>query len=94
MPDIVSKYIHRIAWDRSGVLNALYPIVGDQLDGPRLVIITPLMGLGQPTITGTGIRTAVIASRHRAGESPQHLAKDYGRPVAEIREALRYEKAA
>ena len=94
MPDMVSKYIHRVAWDESGVLNALYPIVGDRLDGPRVVVITPLMGLGQPTITGTGIRTAILAGRRRAGESLQHLAKDYGRPVAEIREALRYEEAA
>jgi uncharacterized protein (DUF433 family) len=94
MAEIVSKYVHRIAWDRAGVLNALFPIVDDRLDGPRVVAINPLMGFGQPTITGTGIQTAVLASRRRAGESPQHLARDYGRPVAEIREALRYEKAA
>jgi uncharacterized protein (DUF433 family) len=94
MIEIVSTYVHRIAWDRSGVLNALFPIVDDRLDGPRVVAINPLMGFGQPTITGTGIRTAVLASRRLAGESLQHLARDYGRPVAEIREALRYEKAA
>lgn len=76
MVEIVSKYVHRIAWDRSGALNALFPIVDDRLDGPRVVAINPLMGFGQPTITGTGIRTGILASRRRAGESPQHLARD------------------
>lgn len=93
MPEVVSQYVHRIEWDQAGA-SALYPLVGNRLDGPRVVVISPLMGLGQPTISGTGIRTAVLASRRRAGESLQNLAKDYGRPVAEIREALRYEEAA
>jgi uncharacterized protein (DUF433 family) len=45
-------------------------------------------------IAGTSVRTEVIASRLKAGESVQDLADDYSVEVAEIEEAIRYELAA
>lgn len=40
---------------------------------------------------GSGIPTAVIAERYKAGESIQDLAADYGRAPEEIEEAIRCE---
>lgn len=86
------RILDRVARDRSGAAVAFYPVSAGRRGGSRVVVIDPFLGFGQPTIAGTGVRTAVVASRHRAGESLRHLADDYGRPVAEIHTAVRYER--
>lgn len=53
--------------------------------------MNPLVACGQPTIEGTGIRTAVVASRHHAGEALDDLAADYGCPIEAIRAAVSFE---
>jgi uncharacterized protein (DUF433 family) len=50
--------------------------------------ITPRQTVG---LVGTGIPTAVIAERYKAGESIQALADDYERPPYDIEEAIRCE---
>jgi uncharacterized protein (DUF433 family) len=42
-------------------------------------------------LAGTGIPTAIIAERYKAGEEIGALADDYGRPTLEIEEAIRCE---
>jgi uncharacterized protein (DUF433 family) len=42
-------------------------------------------------LTSSGIATAVIAERYKAGESVDELADDYGRKRLEIEEAIRCE---
>ena len=44
-------------------------------------------------LAGTGIPSAMIAERYKAGESVHELAKDYGRDRREIEEAIRCELA-
>ena len=51
----------------------------------------PLVAFGQPTIEGTGIRTAVVASRHDAGETLTDLAADYECPIEAIHAAVSFE---
>jgi uncharacterized protein (DUF433 family) len=82
----------RVMRDESGAPVAVVPTMPSRPGAARLVVIDPFMGFGRPTIAGTGICTAVVAARRRAGESLWHLAEEYGRPVAEIRAAVRYER--
>jgi uncharacterized protein (DUF433 family) len=46
---------------------------------------------GRPVITGTGIRTEIVFSRFKAGESIPELAADYFVRCSHIEDAIRYE---
>jgi uncharacterized protein (DUF433 family) len=57
-------------------------------------MINPSLGFGKPVVAGTGISTAVIASRFNARESVPDLAKEYGLEPKQIEEAIRWETRA
>ena len=78
----------------SGFALRLYPFTRKrQLEEPKVVVIDPFVSFGRPVLAGTGIPTAVIADRYKAGESIDQLADDYGRQRGEIEEAIRCELA-
>ncbi len=54
-------------------------------------MIDPRVQYGRPVLAGSGIPTAVIAERYKAGESIDALAADYGRDTGDIEEAIRCE---
>jgi uncharacterized protein (DUF433 family) len=60
---------------------------------PKTVEINPLIGFGKPVIAGTGISTAIIASRFNARESIADLATEYECSPDQIEEAIRWERA-
>ena len=95
--DVIGPHLERIEWDRHGTLVRLWPItrpVDSLAPQPRVVTIDPRVGLGRPTIATTGIRTAIINQRFRGGDSLEALARDYGRTIGEIEEAIRFETRA
>jgi uncharacterized protein (DUF433 family) len=61
---------------------------------PRIIMMNPAVSFGRPVIAGTGIPTAVIASRFHGRESLGDLAEEYGRTLQEIEEAIRWESRA
>jgi uncharacterized protein (DUF433 family) len=61
------------------------------MEQPRWVVIDPYVSYGRPVLAGTGIPTAAIAERYKAGESIDDLVTDYGRERPEIEEAIRCE---
>jgi uncharacterized protein (DUF433 family) len=96
---ILEAYLERIDRDVSHVPVRLYPFTRRResffpSDEPRLVVIDPEIAFGRPVLSKSGTPTDVIAERFRAGESIGDLSQDYGRPVTEIEEALRCERAA
>lgn len=54
------------------------------------VTVDPEVSFGRPTIKGTGIACAVIASRFLAGDNMSDLADDYRLTFGEIEAALRW----
>jgi uncharacterized protein (DUF433 family) len=96
MQEILQAHLHRIERDVKGIPVRLYPFtrkrefVESQLE-PKAVVIDPHVSFGRPVLAGTGIPTAVIAERYKAGESVDDLTKDYGRQRLEIEEAIRCE---
>lgn len=95
MRDLLEAHLRRIEHDTQGLAARLFPFSrGEALDVPRIVVVDPRISFGRPVIAGTSVRTEVIASRLKAGESIQGLAEDYSVEVAEIEEAIRYELAA
>jgi uncharacterized protein (DUF433 family) len=94
MPQLVDAYLKRIEWDEQGIALRLYPFTRKrQLDEPKVIVIDPRISFGRPVLVGTGVRTAIVAERYKAGESIEELAEDYGRRRLDIEEAIRCELA-
>jgi uncharacterized protein (DUF433 family) len=92
MKNLLEAYLHRIERGPSGIPIRLYPFTRKrQIDEPKAVVIDPNVSFGRPVLAGTGIATAVIAERYKAGESMDELAEDYNRPRPDIEEAIRCE---
>jgi len=92
MPGVMELYLERIERDPKGLFK-LYPFVMERKpDEPKLIQINPAVGFGKPVISGTGISTAVVASRFNARESIDDLASEYGVEPRKIEEAIRWEQ--
>lgn len=89
---VLRRHLQRIDHEPVGLAVRLYPFTrNDHDEAPRSVVIDPSVAFGRPTIAGTGIATASIAERYKAGDSIADLAADYDRSAEEIEEALRCE---
>jgi uncharacterized protein (DUF433 family) len=83
-------HFERIVRDENGL--RFFPfVVGKGQNEPRTILMTPTVSFGKPVISGTGISTAVIASRFNARESITDLADEYGLKANQIEEAIRWE---
>ncbi|HEU4685266.1 MAG TPA: DUF433 domain-containing protein [Nitrospira sp.] len=93
MQEVLQAHLHRIERDLHGIPVRLYPFTRKRefQEEPKTVVIDPQVSFGRPVLAGTGIPTAVIAERYKAGESMDALAEDYGRQRVEIEEAIRCE---
>jgi len=95
MPDLLPQ-LDRIDRDPAGLPVKLYPFTRSAgasrpAPDPRLVVMNPLVSFGRPSVGG--VPTHTIWSRFRAGDSPAHLADDYGLALEAIEEAIRCEAA-
>jgi uncharacterized protein (DUF433 family) len=99
--ELVERYFRRVDWDaKSGGPLRFYPYTRELEEGaapaadePRLIVIDPRLGGGQPVIAGRGILVSVIGRRYKAGEAIPDLARDYGCSLEEINEAIRFQFA-
>lgn len=92
--DVLRGVLSRVEKDPSAGALRLYPLTrNDIAKSPKLISIDPRVAFGRPVIAGTGIPTAVLHDRWKAGDSVATLAEDYDRKPEEIEEALRYEAA-
>jgi uncharacterized protein (DUF433 family) len=89
---LLEAHLRRIERDASGIPIKLFPFTRKhEPEEPKTVVIDPFVSFGRPVLAGTGIPTAVIAERYKAGESVDELADDYGRERLDIEEAIRCE---
>jgi uncharacterized protein (DUF433 family) len=90
--ELLEAHLHRVEHDAAGTAIRLYPFTRKRdLHEPKVVVIDPRISYGRPVLLGTGIPTAIVAERYKAGESIDELAEDYGRSRNEIEEAIRCE---
>jgi len=89
------RALTRIEFDkRSGAPVVLFPFTREAsgcVESPRAVLVNPALSFGRPVLAGAYVRTEVIESRFRAGDSIADMAADYGVGIAEVEEALRFE---
>lgn len=94
IPEIVGAHLERVEKE-GGKISKFYPFVRERsVAEPKYIVINPALGFGKPVIAGTGISTAVIASRFNARESIPDLAKEYGLEEKQVEEAIRWETRA
>lgn len=96
MQEVLQAHLRRIERDVAGIPVKLYPFTRKRdLQGlkeePKAVVIDPQVSFGRPVLAGTGIATAVVAERYKAGESVDDLTDDYGLERLQIEEAIRCE---
>lgn len=93
--EAIEASLSRVDWDKKdrGLAARLYPFTQTTADPnePRVVVIDPRLAFGRPVLVGTGIPTAAIAARARAGEPLRVLAEDYGIDMANVEDAIRCE---
>ena len=94
MRKALQSLLQRIEWDEDGLAAKLFPVTRFQTDeAPRVLIIDPRISFGRPVLVGTGVQTAILAERYKAGESVDALAEDYSCDRLQIEEAIRCELA-
>lgn len=55
------------------------------------VVLDPDYGFGMPVVSGTSVRTEIIAERTKAGDGAEEISYDFGLDRHQINAALRYE---
>jgi len=89
---ILNTYFDRIVRDEAGLPLKLYPFTKlPGSDEPKTVMIDPRISFGRPVLAGTGIPTAILAERYKAGDSIDELAEDYNCNRLQIEEGIRCE---
>ena len=89
---ILKTYFDRIVRDEAGLPLKLYPFTKlPGADEPKTVMIDPRISFGRPVLAGTGIPTAILAERYKAGDSIDELAEDYNCDRLQIEEGIRCE---
>ena len=92
MRQMLERHLRRIERDATGLAARLYLFTRRlEPDEPKIVVVDPQIAFGRPVLVGTGVPTAVLADRYRAGESMDDLADDYGCGRTLIEEAVRCE---
>jgi uncharacterized protein (DUF433 family) len=93
MREVMRAHLKRIERDEAGLARRLWPFTRDAAPGdqPRVVVIDPRVQFGRPVLADTGVPTAILAERFRAGDSIEALATDYQCGSDLIAEALRCE---
>ncbi len=92
---VMEAHLKRIERDDKGVPIKLFPFTRRRdANEPKFVEIDPRKAYGKPVLHGTGIPTSILAERFHAGDSMSMLASDYGKPIEQIEEAIRYEPKA
>lgn len=85
-------HLQRVEHDEQGIANRLFPFTRlSHVDQPKFIVINPGISFGRPVIETGGVSTAAILERHQAGESLEHLAKDFRLSFPEVEEAIRCE---
>jgi len=80
MREMLRAHLQRIERNPAGAPVRLYPFTRKHdLEEPRVVMMDPQIQYGRPVLIDSGIPTAIIAERYKAGESIGELAGDHWR---------------
>lgn len=90
MRQMFKDYLRRVEYDERNLPKQLFPVGGQGLQ-EKIISISPFISFGRPVIARRRVSTSAIRQRIDAGESPDHVAKDYKLNRLEVDTAIRYE---
>jgi uncharacterized protein (DUF433 family) len=93
---IVTPYLKRVSRGPKGIAETIIPFTkkeyrNAQTESTKVVEIDPGRCFGMPVLLGSRITTSFLAGLYRGGDSVSAIARSYGRPMAEIKEAIEWE---
>lgn len=93
MRTIILDSLEHIRRDNKGMPQKLYLFAASPAtDTTKVaVVIDPRIAFGNPVVDGTGVSTAILAQRYKAGDSIDELATDFELTRHAVEEAIRYE---
>jgi uncharacterized protein (DUF433 family) len=96
MKEIIGTYLRRVERDPHGLALRIFPYtkreqLANKEQPSQTVEINPAVCFGLPVLKDSRLTTGFLASRFRGGDSVPSIARSYGRPVAEIEEAIEWE---
>ena len=92
MRTILLDSLKHIRRDNKGMPQKLYLFAPSRAEKSKTaVVIDPRIAFGNPVVDGTGVSTAILAQRYKAGDSIDELAEDFRLSRHAIEEAIRYE---
>lgn len=92
MRKLLAAYLERVERDDHALPSRLYPFRAEwSTDKP--IVIDPRISYGRPTVAGSGVSSGALVQRIDAGETVEALAWDYGLEIAQIEDAILYERA-
>src|SRR5690625_1516309 len=94
LKELIERFSHRIRHEHNlGLPDLLHPSfhAEQRVEDNPPVSISPLVSWGQPVLTGTGIKTGVIAAHAAAGDDVDKLAWEFDVALALIENAVLYE---
>ncbi len=95
MRQVLHAHLKRVTWDDERFPVRLHPfVVGEAASFGMPIAIDPRISFGRLVVISRGISTAAIVARIDAGEAVADLAADYDLSLAEIDDAVLYERAA
>lgn len=86
---LIEPFLSRIDFNKEELAERYYP-----LEKSKNVVVDPEHQFGQPTITGTNIRTETLYSLYKGGETYKDLSVLYNIPIPKIKDAILFHKNA
>jgi len=92
MRAVMMDSLRHVRRDSKGMPSRLYLFAAPSAKPESTsVVIDPRISFGNPILDGTGISTAILAQRYKAGDSIDELAEDFGLLRDAVEQAIRYE---
>lgn len=85
--------LDRIDRDEDGLPVRLHPLVPGRSPARKTIVIDPAISYGRPAVTGSGITTDTLVHRVDLDEDLEAIADDYRLDVAQVMDAVMYERA-
>ena len=85
----VEKFLEKVEFDDNNLAVRFFPLIDS-----RNVVVDPNHQFGQPVVQGTNIKTTTIYNLLLGGESEDFIARLYNLKHDQVKDAIRFSKAA
>lgn len=90
---VLAASLQRIERDDEGLPIRLYPFAPREVPDNRTIVLDPASAFGRPTVAGSRVATAALVARLDTGEPLEMVAAEYGLEIAQVVDAVLYERA-